>query len=130
MKFWEMIKELTENPEKKFKSQSGILVKVEDGVLTWQGVSGWKTSKAIVGLGLFDAEWEEVKEPVSFIEAVKTGKRIKPCRIIPKHFTGGIHGIALRLGEFQDLPKAIYSLMDYSNKEIEEYITNIKWHVE
>lgn len=77
MKTWEMIKELTENPNKRFrsltdssrreerkiaKSDGKVLIHINDG------------SRLVVYL---NEEWEEVKQPVSFMEAVASGKKIK-----------------------------------------------------
>ena len=70
MKTWEMIKELTENPGQKFKRVGGeleISVDIDDN-LNWK--SGYSP------LNIYE-EWEEVKQPVSFMEAVESGKRIK-----------------------------------------------------
>jgi hypothetical protein len=74
MKTWEMIKELTENPKKKFRlidNELDLKVTCSDGEIRWTGDEGL----------YLDDEWEEVKEPVSWKKAFEAGlhgKRIKP----------------------------------------------------
>ena len=75
MKTWEMIKELTENPHKKFKSnkEPDRHVFIQDGVLKWQ--SG-KEFTLNVNQNKFSGtlnqyEWEEVKQPVTWQEAIQ-----------------------------------------------------------
>lgn len=74
MKAWEMIKELTENPEKKFITPSGSIpgayVSSRDGKVVWEG-QGQYGQELIVNL---DDEWEELKEPVSFMELLQEVK--------------------------------------------------------
>lgn len=73
MKTWEMIKELTENPKKKFELiGDGSIVSLKLGFIVWE--SNLQSPK----MNTFD-EWEEVKQPVSFMEAMKAfeeGKKI------------------------------------------------------
>lgn len=72
METWQMIKELTENPHKKFKSKtSNYVVKTKPSTF-YTGLE--------IDLGEFfiDEEWEEVKEPVDFYAAIHSGRRIKP----------------------------------------------------
>ena len=79
MKTWEMIKELTENPKKKFISHKGtsceMLAQIKHGCLYIED--------RLRGFTSIDMErkWEEVKEPVSWKKAFEAGlhgKRIKP----------------------------------------------------
>ena len=64
MKLWEMIKELTENPEKEFvRKRDGLRIKAkENGELNWD--SGHRFMKT-------NDEWEEVKKPVDFMTALR-----------------------------------------------------------
>ena len=67
MKTWQMIKELTENPGKKFKrvgDQLEVSVDIDDSLLWKSGCSPFNINHV----------WEEVKEPISFMEVVKSGK--------------------------------------------------------
>lgn len=75
MKTWQMIKELTENPTKRFanKGDENAYVVVERNVIVWRG----EDQKGQMMTVDIDVEWEEVKQPVSFMEAVASGKRIK-----------------------------------------------------
>ena len=68
MKTWEMVKELTENPEKKFYNKN----ESEAGNVYSDGVAiRWEDTAEPVKLILMDKrDWREVKEPVSFIGAV------------------------------------------------------------
>ena len=71
MKTWEMIKELIETPEKKFVNTFGHVVKHSKT----KGLV-FSRPKSLTHISLND-EWEEVKEPISFMRAVESGKRIK-----------------------------------------------------
>lgn len=63
IKTWEMIKELSENPKKKFKRKTdGLEIRNMCGRFNWE--------PGYTFLGVND-EWEEVKEPVDFMEVVK-----------------------------------------------------------
>lgn len=75
MKTWEMIKELTENPTKEFmnKGDESAYVVVERNMIVWRG----KDQSGQMMTVDIDEEWEEVKKPVSFMEAVASGKRIR-----------------------------------------------------
>lgn len=67
MKTWEMIKELTEHPERKYKQATAdVPAKAfidELGLLKFEHDSGIKFSPFL------NEEWEEVIEPVDFITA-------------------------------------------------------------
>ena len=68
MKTWEMIKELTENPKKKFRLKgNNVVLEVVDGEIDLTDID-WV---------LLDDEWEEVKEPVDFMTAIKSRKFVK-----------------------------------------------------
>ena len=77
MKTWEMIKELTENPEKKFKEKSFGQVEMFKGYL----VQSSNMDIIVINKDILEKEWEEVKEPVTWKEAFEAGlngKKIKP----------------------------------------------------
>ena len=81
MKTWEMIKELTEHTEKKFKSRDlhgrkviCFIEESEDKILAYKkiGEKGWEDLTLEFGFentGRLNWEWEEVIEPVDFITA-------------------------------------------------------------
>ncbi len=64
MKTWEMIKELTENPDKEFTRKSdGLHIKTNEyGELVWD--SGYQFLR-------LHHEWKEIKQPVDFMTAFK-----------------------------------------------------------
>ena len=70
MKTKEMIKELTENPEKEFiRTRDGLVMRTDErGYLRWEEGHNW------INLGDY---WEEVKKPVDFMTAAKSGKRVR-----------------------------------------------------
>lgn len=83
METWEMIKELTENPNKKFYvvGSKHLIARVNFETNKIEFVN---TSVKPPYIGIeptIDWDWKEVKEPVSFIEAAKevrmSNKRIK-----------------------------------------------------
>jgi len=64
MKTWQMIKELTENPKKVFmRDYDELVVKVDKTTETLSWESGHERL-------CIDDEWEEVKQPVSWQEAL------------------------------------------------------------
>jgi hypothetical protein len=76
MKTWEMLKELTENPTKKFKSlTSGEVWKLEGTYMRNFSCSGVSADRLHI-----DDEWEEIPQEVPFLEAVKSfceGKTVR-----------------------------------------------------
>jgi hypothetical protein len=72
MKTWEMIKELTENPNKKFAkkdSAKNSYVTIANGAVVWLGKEQNGQNFRVTLLS--NDGWEEVKEPVSFMEALE-----------------------------------------------------------
>lgn len=68
---WEMIKEITENPNKKFgpihlKDKDDV-AEMHDGCLIW----GWSMEPVELSYTVLNYTWTEIKEPVSFMDAVK-----------------------------------------------------------
>lgn len=81
MKTWEMIKALTENPKKKFHISNGPdgYVEIMNNKVVWQGECIEYGEEFPLHIVLDDSEWEEVKQPVSWQEALEawaTGKAI------------------------------------------------------
>lgn len=74
MKTWEMIKELTENPDKEFISTQRNLTLTARATKSNQGIKFIDVrGESVVNIGL-DREWEEVKEPLSFLEVLEVVK--------------------------------------------------------
>jgi len=117
MKTWEMIKRLTENPKKKFKSDLGE-VEIFNGCLVWSSDMG----DVIINNPTLNMNWEEVKESVSFIEAVKSGKRIKV-----------VHGFTIddELDCYMPLDDLLYELSNqYYANQMRNIILDGKWYIE
>ena len=104
MKTWEMM----QHSGKKFKRKSdGFVIEITpDGTLYWD--SGHRF------LNIND-EWEEVKEPVDFIEAVKSGKKIR--------------SVTWMQNTELDLPNLLYDMSDFDEEEIRQLLLG-KWHIE
>ena len=60
-------------------------------------------------------EWEEVKEPVSFLEAVKSGKKIR--------------AVAWMQNTELDLPNLLYDISDFDEEEIRQLLLDY-WYIE
>lgn len=114
METWEMIKELTEKPEKEFKRVSdGLVMRNLHNSFYWD--SGHKFFSP------FD-KWEEVKEPISFMEVVKSGKG----------FTVR-HELIQRKSDFEnlDLCDFILELADiFYPEQIQEILLEGKFYIE
>lgn len=70
MKTWEMmIKELTENPEKKFYDKN----EPEAGEVYFDGraIRWQETAEPLKLILLHQREWEEVRKPIGFVELLK-----------------------------------------------------------
>ena len=104
MKTWEMM----QHSGKKFKRKSdGFVIEIApDGTLYWD--SGHRF------LNIND-EWEEVKEPVDFIEAVKSGKKIR--------------SVTWMQNTELDLPNLLYDMSDFDEEEIRQLLLG-KWYIE
>lgn len=75
METWKMIKELTENPDKKFMYiTAGEIGTVENigGAILLTEINGREENKALkLHSGFMKQDWQEVKEPVEFAEVLK-----------------------------------------------------------
>lgn len=87
MKTWEMIKKLSENPKLTFRNQrfGGVVGYMENGALSWiknaQRIGEEFTIHCLdqkTAHGNWDDDWELEREPVDFMTAVNSGKRIRP----------------------------------------------------
>jgi len=81
MKTWEMIKELTENPKKRFKyntgSESGIVANVQGEIMVIECSSKpHKPNELVLHRGFMIIDWELVREPVDFITAINSNRPI------------------------------------------------------
>ena len=122
MEVWEMVKELTENHEKKFIAYSiydntdkiSICVRNGDIIFEKEGMG----ILAMVSLNIF---CEEVREPVSFAEAIESGKRIKV-----------IHEFTKKDGcdRYMTLSNLLLKLSQYSSYDIRDIILNGEFYIE
>ena len=128
MKTWEMIKELTENPSKKFMCKSGPrkgrTVGFDGRSIDWH--DEYRTNefeKSYFSIkSTLNWEWEEVKEPVDFMAAVKSGKRFK---LINKDDAEGVLTRYMDLNTFMDTLSSMWS------KELSKAIlTEGKFYIE
>ena len=116
MKTWEMIKELSENPKKKFKRKTdGLEIRNMGGRFNW--------AAGYTFLGVND-EWEEVKEPVSPMEAIKSGKRIKVKHELLEQ---EIYNISEQYSELDDI---MCVLSEYFQPDIADIFLNGEWYIE
>lgn len=117
MKTWEMIRELSEDPKKKFKSkQFGQVELYLNHLVQVQNMDCIITTN-----DFFKAEWEEVEEPVSFIEAIGSGKKIK-----------AIHEFTKKDGcdRYMTLSNLLLELSQYSSYEMRDIILNGEFYIE
>lgn len=127
MKTWEMIKELTENPEKKFKVKNAEgTVGITDKRLQWIDGTYIDSNEDLIinEIVLHDLEWEEVKEPVSFIEALKSCKRVSVEH--PNLFDMPV--IYKKNASIATVINYIFE--SYSDALVREIILNGKWYIE
>lgn len=111
MKTWQMIKELTENPNKEFvRTIDGLHIKVnKDGELIWD--NGYQFMR-------LNHEWEEIKKPVDFMTAIQSEK---PMSV---EFSG------TKIKK-ETLANILYRLQEnYSDKTIKQIIVYGKWYIE
>ena len=125
MKTWEMIKELTANPDKEFISH---MKKGSRDVLKTKSINGAirfsneedKWHEVLIGVDL-DREWEEVKKPVHFMTAIKSGRKIRvEHALISGNFSRNYKWLGQILERFT---------WDFSDYEIVDIIQNGKWYI-
>lgn len=117
MKTWEMIKKLTENPHKEFVRCDGLVVRINKYMeLTWE--SGYSH------LRIAD-EWQEVKKPVDFMTAVKSGKRVK----VEHPLVNDTDNYALI--DYTNISGFLYSLgNNFYSEDVRDIIQNGKFYIE
>lgn len=116
MKTWQMIKELTENPEKEF-IRVGDPLKISVDYLNYLR---WKPGHDHINL---EHEWKEVKQPVTFMEAVESRKCIKVE-----------HELIKSLYYYEDYQRIDFLMLeladDFTGSEFAEILENGKWYIE
>lgn len=73
-KTWEVIKMLSENPNLKFRTYCSDVFKSENGYIVFENID---CIDGFDGNFTGNEEWTLIQEPVDFMTAVKSGKKIK-----------------------------------------------------
>ena len=115
MKTWEMIKELTENPEKRFGREDGLIVGTDDC-----GLLHWESGRRYLSI---DDKWEEVRKSVLFIEVVIAAKKGNRVGLDYDKFS-----LEFAKWELGDLLIALAE--DFVNEDLAEIILKGKWYIE
>lgn len=136
MKTWEIHKQIDENPkemlEKRFKLVKGVLSGYENinvgdiaKVVTFGiGDIGLSTDWRIKGLTGFE-DWEEVKKPISFMEAVEKLRDNPNLKISLSYEERGILAGSLPFDELLQ-----YLGRDFYNATLVEMFLKGKWYIE
>lgn len=140
MKTWKMIKELAENPSKRFKSNlynKELLALIKNNKLYIQNEKGVEMTNIDMS-----REWEEVKQPVDFMTAVKSGKKVRVEHKYIKDLCNEIYSRedcaydynllnAINEGEHRDLVGLLSAICDHAlNGDIQEIILNGNWYIQ
>jgi len=116
MKSDEVIKKLTDNAKQTFVNEYGIRVTNLGGFIVQANGEEFTFN---VGY-----EWEEVLESVTFMEAINSGKRIKP---IDREL---FHEVDEMLKELSTKHKEMLKELSTKHKEVLKAVMNGKWDVE
>ena len=129
MKTWEMIKELTEDPSKEFVSKGNkhFHVFMTNYGYVFYGIDGDGAVKPLELNRCLKQEWEEVKKPITFMEAVESGKLIRVEEPIKYH----IENYYDFYGDYQFLSDFLWRLAnDFSSSEVQEILSSGKFYIE
>lgn len=122
-----MIKELTEDPSKKFRNKTDHDLVVQ--VHKYAGIIQYE----IDGHGLsfeLDDRWEEIKEPVDFMTALNSCKKVRiKHELIDRAF---VREFAKKLGmKYTNMTSVINKLSEvFTTEELSDIIQNGKWYIE
>lgn len=135
VKTYEILKRIDKKEEdmigKRFR-QVGGLYNEEFGigdiaiVTKYHGITSLgaeKFSKIRIALNGFE-EWEEIKQPVDFLTAVGSGRRIKVEHELVQECSYYL------LNEFCNMDEVMKDLENYIDDDIRDIIVNGKWYVE
>lgn len=127
MKTWEMIKELTENPNKKFtydRATKGSYATVVHGNVVWQGK---EQKEQVVAISVNKDDWEEIKNPVSFMEAVKSGQPLR----VDDPIVNKTHDYYDFYMDYQYINDLLWRLSnDFSHEDIRCILTDGEFYIE
>ncbi len=120
MKTWDMLEILAKYPEKKFNNKTLGQVELYEGTLVWSS----NMEEVIMSNTVLKMEWEEVKEPVDFMEALKSCKRVSVEH--PNLFD--MPAIYKKNASIATVINYIFE--SYSDALVREIILNGKWYIE
>ena len=121
MKTWDMLEILAKYPEKKFNNKAFGQVELFGSILVWSS----NMEDVVISNTLLKMEWEEVKKPVSFIEAVESKKKI---RVEHSYLDGNLETLTTN---YYDLDDVLYEIGNYiSDDGCGDIILNGKWYIE
>ncbi len=133
LKTWEMIRELSKNPKKKFKRKTdGLEIRNMCGRFNWE--------PGYTFLGVND-EWEEVQKPVNFMEVIRNDKGNV---LVVHNYIDGIKNIEdvddslmahtlrrLQNGKYTDFANIMYTLgFIFGTYQLKEIIKNGQWYIQ
>ena len=125
-----MIKKLTENPEKEFISyelgggRDVLKTKSINRVIRFSNEED-RWHEVLIGVDL-EREWEEIKKPVTFMEAITSGKKISvQCAIETYEGKGKLRDIYYRQPN-----EMLRALAGYGDEVAIDIILNGKWYIE
>lgn len=122
MKTWDMLEILAKYPEKKFNNKLLGQVELHEGILVWSS----NMEDVAISNTLLKMEWEEVKEPVNFMAAVESGKKISvKCAIETYEGKGKLREIY-----YKELSEMLRILAGYGDEIATDIILNGKWYIE
>lgn len=119
-KTWEAYKMLTENPNLKFKDEFGYYLVIEDNAFILKDELGKDVEYVC---NTFEDKWTLVQNPVDFMTAVKSGKKIKVE-----------HELVKRIGLLEEYKNLgfVFSVLgaEFIAEEIYEILTEGKFYIE
>lgn len=134
MKLHEVVERLMENPHKKFytKGRPHLIAYAEEGRICFRNTivpnSEYRYDPSI------EHEWEEINEPVSFLEAIKSGKRIRVEHDLINELEGKLFSrqdITESFNTYHAPTKLLDLLLDlFSEHHFIEIILKGKWYIE
>ena len=128
MKTWEMIKELTENPNKKFKAinsnypndGTSILTSVINGDIVFE-----KENIGTLTMISLETIYKEVKEPVNFMEVLERVSNNLHTRItLHDEARERTYAVRSLSGILRDLDE------EFDSREIAKILLEGKWYIE
>jgi len=116
-----MLEILAKYPEKKFNNKILGQVELYEGTLVWLS----NMEEVIMSNTVLKMEWEEVKEPVDFMTALRSGKKV----MIKHHDLDG--ELNYMTETYNDINDVMYNISNYFTAEgVREIFLNGEWYIE